>query len=1721
MELTKQQEIKAMNVYNAYWDNYLKGDVENMADLIDNEYTQIGSAVTEVFSNKNDAVKFLYDTIDQVAGKLEMRNRNIRLEQQGEFVLIHDLCDIYVLTDDKWVFYSKARASTLMQQKKEDWKFIHQHSSFPDARTSEGENIAIDKIAEENRELREAVKRRTVELEEKNRELEIETALERVRAIALSMKQPSDMVEVCKIISEQLQFFGVKDIRNVQTAIIDDHKSSYLNYQYFTEYNNSTIELAEYNKHPKAREMAETIKESANAFYSQSFDGEGLNIFRQYRKQDNQIPDPILDNATSLHFYFYSIGQGALGISTYNTPLREEELNLLRRFRNVFDLAYRRFKDIEKAVAQAREAQIEAALERVRSRSMGMQKSEELKEVIRVVYDQLVQLNIHVEHTGFIMDYKVRDDMHIWLADKHEVPFEVTFPYFDCAHWNSFIEAKEKGIDFFTNHLTFEEKNKFYQDLFKLIPGVPKETLEYYFSCPGLAISTVLLENVGLYIENFSGTTYTDEENKILMRFGKVFQQTYTRFLDLQKAEAQAREAQIEASLERIRAKAMSMHHSDELSEVLTVLFAQFDILGIRPVHAQMSLIDLENNRFTYRATGKQGKRVLAEQIIDIDAMDIWKESAEKWKRSEPNTINSLYFPKEAFPQVWELFKEIRSSIPEDARVSPEDFPDGMYITEGNCKFGYIGFAHDRKATAEEEDIVVRFATEFGRLYQRFLDLQKAEAQTREAMIEAALERVRSKSMAMHKSEELLDVITIVSQQLLHLGFKFNNVSFGINSDSYDFDFWVAAPDLDHPFRIYLPYLNSPVFNRLKNTQLNGQEFFMDSFSPKETKEWMRHLLANNDIPEFTPMTRKFLLSRTGFVRSAVLLKNIYLFLINYADIPYSDKENEIIVRFAKAFEQAYIRFLDLKKAEAQAREAKIEAALERARTQSMIMQHSSELDDTLRVFHEQVQLLGIHSAFSFLWLPDEEEGRHIFWAVWKESKNDSTAFQSKAINYPLDRNEPATAQCLVDWKSDVPIHSYAVPPGEVENYFAAWAELFAGAEKLKPEYFSSGLNYIEAFMKYGCFGVMVESKLTEDGKKILGRFSIEFERTYTRFLDLQKAEAQAREAEIELSLERVRSKAMAMHSPNDLSETVNVFFKELKSLGIIPIRCGVGQIDEATRTTSLTTTTSSQQGESFQVIGKVKQTGHPVLDGIFDHWKLQKEYHPVLEGEDIKAYYDVMNAQIGYPEYPEGVTQYGNNFFFKEGFVFAWTENKLSEEELQIFRRFNSVLSLTYRRYLDLKEAEAQSREAQIETSLERVRSRTMTMQQSDELAETAAVVFKQLINLGIEPNRIYIAILKDETGNCEFWITDEDGSKVSSGFTVNLNDNNSLKIMYDAWKEQKKHITMCMQGKELEDYFHYLTKLNIPFRGGLSQKRRMQYIAYFSKGFIGVAAPDETKPETIQLLERFAAVFNLTFTRFNDLKQAEAQNKIIQADNERKTKELEDARKLQLSMLPKEIPQLPHLDLAVYMKTATEVGGDYYDFNIDKEGTLTIVVGDATGHGMMSGMMVSIMKSFFISNQKKIELKEFFENTGNSIKDMHLGRLMMPLMGVQITSEKIIATNAGMPSLIYFRNKSQKAGEFISNNMPLGAMKGIKYLLKEIRYEKGDTLLLMSDGFAELKNENDEQYGYERVKEEFKSVAQKSPNEIVKHLEDSASKWVNGAVPDDDVTFVVIKVK
>ncbi len=252
-----------------------------------------------------------------------------------------------------------------------------------------------------------------------------------------------------------------------------------------------------------------------------------------------------------------------------------------------------------------------------------------------------------------------------------------------------------------------------------------------------------------------------------------------------------------------------------------------------------------------------------------------------------------------------------------------------------------------------------------------------------------------------------------------------------------------------------------------------------------------------------------------------------------------------------------------------------------------------------------------------------------------------------------------------------------------------------------------------------------------------------------------------------------------------------------------------------------------------------------------------------------------------------------------------------------------------------------------------------------------------------------------------------------------------------------------------------------------------------------------------------------------------AEAQSKVIQAENDRKTKELEEARQLQLSMLPKNIPQLTNFDIAVYMKTATEVGGDYYDFHISLDGTLTVVIGDATGHGMRAGTMVTAAKSLFSTHAANPDILFTFSEISRCIKHMDMHLLTMCMSILKIHQNKMIMSSAGMPPTLLYRSNTNQLEEITIKGMPLGAVNKFPYAMRETELFSGDTILLMSDGLPELFNNKKQMFGYDKVQTEFHKIAEKSPEEIIDRLKENAADWADNAEPDDDITFVVIKVK
>ncbi len=254
---------------------------------------------------------------------------------------------------------------------------------------------------------------------------------------------------------------------------------------------------------------------------------------------------------------------------------------------------------------------------------------------------------------------------------------------------------------------------------------------------------------------------------------------------------------------------------------------------------------------------------------------------------------------------------------------------------------------------------------------------------------------------------------------------------------------------------------------------------------------------------------------------------------------------------------------------------------------------------------------------------------------------------------------------------------------------------------------------------------------------------------------------------------------------------------------------------------------------------------------------------------------------------------------------------------------------------------------------------------------------------------------------------------------------------------------------------------------------------------------------------------------------KAAEAEKRVLEVENERKTKELEEARDLQLSMLPKNVPKLDHLDIAVFMKTATEVGGDYYDFSTEQDGTLNVAFGDATGHGMQAGTIVTLMKGFFTSDASRLDIQTFFNHCSKAIKEIKLGRLLMAFSLLKLKGNKVSMSTAGMPPIFLRRKDSGAVEEIMLKGMPLGAMKNFPYALHETELKSGDTILLISDGLPEQKNDQGEMFDYSRVQQTFAEIGYGTPEDIIKHLVDAGESWMKGAQQEDDITMLVIKMK
>jgi len=239
---------------------------------------------------------------------------------------------------------------------------------------------------------------------------------------------------------------------------------------------------------------------------------------------------------------------------------------------------------------------------------------------------------------------------------------------------------------------------------------------------------------------------------------------------------------------------------------------------------------------------------------------------------------------------------------------------------------------------------------------------------------------------------------------------------------------------------------------------------------------------------------------------------------------------------------------------------------------------------------------------------------------------------------------------------------------------------------------------------------------------------------------------------------------------------------------------------------------------------------------------------------------------------------------------------------------------------------------------------------------------------------------------------------------------------------------------------------------------------------------------------------------------------------ENKRKDHELAEAREFQLRMIAKKIPDYEGMDIKAFMRTSTEVGGDYYDFFELEDGSFYAVCGDATGHGSQSGMMVSITKAGLAGIESNSP-DDILNRLNKVVRRVDTGRLRMSLSVCIFKNDKLYISAAAMPPAYLYSAKTQSAEEIEIRNLPLGGLENEQFELVEKSFNKGDVLVLLSDGLPEAPDLEGNLLDYQPVMDCIEKTAHLGASQVKQALIDLADDWLGGSKNPDDITFIVFE--
>ncbi len=245
------------------------------------------------------------------------------------------------------------------------------------------------------------------------------------------------------------------------------------------------------------------------------------------------------------------------------------------------------------------------------------------------------------------------------------------------------------------------------------------------------------------------------------------------------------------------------------------------------------------------------------------------------------------------------------------------------------------------------------------------------------------------------------------------------------------------------------------------------------------------------------------------------------------------------------------------------------------------------------------------------------------------------------------------------------------------------------------------------------------------------------------------------------------------------------------------------------------------------------------------------------------------------------------------------------------------------------------------------------------------------------------------------------------------------------------------------------------------------------------------------------------------------------IASDHQHKSRELEEARNLQMAMLPQHQPDLPQVRVQAYMHTAYEVGGDYYDFVELGQDHWLIAIGDATGHGFRSGIVVATVKSYFHLMGSQVPPADLLLRISEGIRALTLRHMYMGICLIELKGRQASVYATGMPPLFHYQAQKNKVSTIRKPGMYLGSSLPINQEPTVFTLDPGDLLMAMTDGLPELIDRHHHEKGYEVIRETFHQNHEQDARRILYHFIGLSKKWVEEQEVKDDLTLMLLQGK